>query len=148
MSEQLQSLKKYVKKINDIRTNREKTDVFRNKVDVPTLGVKRVAEMCRNQEKFLMQESLVSIMLFFYACNTGIFKCAIAKDLQEAVEFDEKYIDECIVDIADLIMQEKVYWFYDGVFRGMSLHKQAKKDKPVTWQDAVEFCNMLVEGDF
>jgi hypothetical protein len=148
MSKQIPSLKVYVKKINDTRKTREKNDVFRNKVDVPTLGVKRIAEMCRNQDRFVMQESLVGVMLSFYACNTGIFKCAIAKDLQEAVEFDEKYIDECLVDIADLIMQGKVYWFYDGVFRGMSLHKQAKKDKPVGWEEAADFCNSLIEGDF
>jgi len=144
----LQSLKEYVKEINEIRKTREKNDVFRNKVDVPVVGIKKLAEMCRNQDLFVLRESLVCVLLRFYACNTGIFKCAIAKDLQEAVEFDEKYIDECLVDIADLIVQRKVFWFYDGVFRGISLHKQAKKDKPVTWEEAGNFFNSLIEGDF
>jgi hypothetical protein len=72
----------------------------------------------------------------------------MSKDLLTMVEFNEQYIDECLVDIADLVMQGKVFLFYDGVFSGWSLKKQKKNDKHITWQNAIDFCVMLEDGDF
>ena len=144
---QIPKLKDYVDTIKKYRAEREKNCPLKSKIDVPKLGLPRIAKMCLEQDTFVIRETLVQAMLRFYACNTGIFHCVVSEDLRKKVEYKEEFIDECISEIVELIMEGKVYEVCDGVFTAWTATKR-KKCKVLTIDRAWELSEMLIDGDF
>lgn len=113
---------------------------------MPLRPMKDVANMIIEQRDFVERETLTLHLLEFYAFNTNDFTVIVSKELQDAIKFDEKYIDECLCDIADLIQRGKVYKTPNGIFTAWGVKKDKHTKGVLTVKEAIEECEGYKHG--
>jgi hypothetical protein len=133
--------------LKTIKANREyNKDCFPHKMKVPANGLNKVASMCAEQERFIKLETLAYQLMMFYACNTDTFEVIISNHLKDKINYKEQFIDECCVELAEMVMNKKIYAVPNGLFLAWSEKKSSKDSFVFTYEDALKECIQYQHG--